>query len=138
MFDTPPAAQTQTRHHVRPGDIDAWGHLNHAKAIELLELGRYDWITARGGRGAYGCLPVVIRLDVSYRREIFLSDVLITTELKATKHYSAEFLQTIVPADDGVDAAIVGRIWLSFLAADTRRPLRINALPLLRDAMVPA
>lgn len=137
MYDDRSLARIAKAHHLRPGDIDAWGHLNHARAIELFELGRYDWAYARRGADssadAYGCLPVVIRIDVQYRREVFLSDVLVSTELAGTKHYSAEFVQTIAAPAQPEHAAIVGRVWLSFLDPATRRPMRVQNLELLRS-----
>ncbi|WP_411888291.1 acyl-CoA thioesterase [Hydrocarboniphaga effusa] len=129
---TPPRRVTKL-HHVRPCDIDAWGHLNHAKAIELFELGRHDWVRARqSAERGYGCLPVVVRIDVSYRREVFLSEVLVTTELTQTKYYTAEFTQAISLPHEADSPAIAGRISISFLDTTTRRPMRVQGVELLK------
>jgi acyl-CoA thioester hydrolase len=58
---------------VRWSDLDAYGHVNNAKALTLLEEARVDWLfteaTRRGATGLTGGM-VVSRLSVHYKRSI--------------------------------------------------------------------
>lgn len=119
---------TLTPHQLRPSDIDVWGHLNHSKAVELFELGRFAWISKIGLPLDGEWVPVVTRIDVVYRREVFISEVVIRTEMAERKHYTAGFHQAIlVPGvEDG--PAVTGRVWLSFLSKVNRRPMRLRDL----------
>lgn len=119
---------TLTRQHIRPSDIDIWGHLNHSKAIELFELGRYDWISKNQISLDQEWAPVVTRIDVVYRREVFLSEIVIKTELTQKKHFTAEFRQAILIPGMDEAPAVTGRMWLSFLNKASRRLMRVRGL----------
>ncbi|HEY6926879.1 MAG TPA: thioesterase family protein [Steroidobacteraceae bacterium] len=121
----------ETLHHLRPGDIDALGHLNHARAVELFELGRFDWVKRRSIDIDPSCVPVVTRVDIRYQREIFLSEVVIRTCLKGLMHFSVEFLQTLHLRQNDASCAVVGNIWLSFIERTTRHPIRVRRLDFL-------
>ena len=70
---------------------------------------------------------MVTRIDVSYRREVFLCEVTIKTELATLKQYTAEFRQSLFIA--GVDEpAVTGCIHVSFLNRESRRPMRLRDL----------
>ena len=122
-----------TRHQLRPSDIDIWGHLNHSKAVELFELGRFAWVSRNRFPLDREWVPVVTRIDVVYRREVFISEIVIKTEMVEAKHYSAGFEQAILASDTDSDPAVAGRVWLSFLNKATRRPTRLRDL----DAWLP-
>lgn len=114
-----------THHHIRPSDLDSLGHLNHAQAIELFELGRYDWMMHHSANIAGYWLPVVTRVDACYRREVFLAEVAVATELKEVRHYSVEFVQNIlIPGLE--QAAVTASVWISFIDRTSRRPLRVQ------------
>ena len=58
---------------VRWSDLDAFGHVNNARTVTLLEEARVDWLFTEGSQLGAGSLTqgiVVSRLDVSYRRPI--------------------------------------------------------------------
>lgn len=71
--NSPSARRYSTQVRVRWSDLDAYGHVNNAKALTLLEEARVDWLfteaTLRGATGLTGGM-VVSRLAVHYRRSI--------------------------------------------------------------------
>ena len=109
-----------------------FGHVNHSKSIELFELGRFDWLAKNELPLDERWTPVVTRIDVAYRREVFLSEVTIKTELALMKLYTAEFQQAIV-IPGFAEAAVTGRICMSFLNRESRRPMRLRDLELLTN-----
>jgi acyl-CoA thioesterase FadM len=117
-----------TAHRLRPSDIDIWGHLNHSKAVELFELGRFDWVLRMRFPLDREWVPVVTRIDVVYRREVLISEVVIKTEMVERKHYTAGFHQEILVAGADAGPAVTGRVWLSFLNKANRRPMRLREL----------
>ncbi len=122
---------TQLQHQIRPSDIDGFGHVNHAKSIELLELGRFDWLSQNRLPLDPRWTPVVTRIDVAYRREMHLSEVTIRTDLAELKQYTAQFQQAIHLA--GVDGpAVSACISVSFLDSESRRPVRLRDIESLR------
>ena len=58
---------------VRWSDLDAYGHVNNARALTLLEEARVDWLfteaTRRGASALTGGM-VVSRLSIHYKRSI--------------------------------------------------------------------
>lgn len=121
---------TQIQHHIRPSDIDVFGHVNHSKSVELLELGRFDWLSKNKLPLDERWIPVVTRIDVDYRREVFLCEVTIKTELAVLKQYTAEFQQAIhIPGFD--EPAVTGCICVSFLGRESRRPVRLRDIDVL-------
>ncbi len=58
---------------VRWSDLDAYGHVNNARALTLLEEARVDWLfteaTLRGATGLTGGM-VVSRLSIHYKKSI--------------------------------------------------------------------
>jgi len=123
---------TEIRHHIRPSDVDIFGHVNHSKSIELLELGRFDWLTQNKLPLDDRWTPVVTRVDVAYRREVFLSEVTITTDLALTKQYTAEFQQAIF-TPGSTEPAVTGRIHVNFLNRESRRPMRLRDVETLSN-----
>jgi len=64
---------------VRGFHEDRFGHVNHARYLEFLEEGRWDYLDARGpkvGFPALGVFPVVVHLSISYRRPTSAGDTL--------------------------------------------------------------
>jgi thioesterase III len=68
-----------TRIKVRGYHEDRFGHVNNARYLEFLEEGRWDYLDERGPQGGFsslGIFPVVVHLDVSYRRQSSAGDTL--------------------------------------------------------------
>ena len=58
---------------VRWSDLDAFGHVNNARILTLLEEARVDWLFVDAGRSGADRLVqgvVVARMDIEYRRQI--------------------------------------------------------------------
>lgn len=71
-----------TRVRVRWSDMDAFGHLNHARALTLLEEARLDWLSDEAARDRTADITrgvVVTRLDVQYLRPIRFADPVIVS-----------------------------------------------------------
>lgn len=61
------------RVHVRWSDLDAFGHVNNARTVTLLEEARVDWLFVAAGEKAGARLTegiVVAHLDIDYLRPI--------------------------------------------------------------------
>ncbi len=78
---------------VRSSHIDLFAHVNNAKYIEFLEWGRVQMAEDSGidfmGMVAKGIGPAVLHLEINYRKEASMGDVLVidtqTVELKNDK-----------------------------------------------------
>ena len=60
-------------HHVHLSYVDVNRHMNYASYLEVMELGRWDWAIRSGAmRGLLGTglWPVVVKVDIDYRREL--------------------------------------------------------------------
>ncbi|GGM06953.1 acyl-CoA thioesterase [Nakamurella endophytica] len=71
MPDTAPRYSTQVR--VRWSDLDAFGHVNNARTLTLLEEARVDWLFTEAARRGAARLTegvVVAKVEVHYRRPI--------------------------------------------------------------------
>lgn len=58
---------------VRWSDLDAFGHVNNARMLTLLEEARVDWLFTDAGRGGADKLTdgiVVSKLEIHYRRSV--------------------------------------------------------------------
>lgn len=63
----------QTEVRVRWSDLDAFGHVNNARALTLLEEARVDWLFVAAAQHGVDRLTdgiVVSRLSIAYRRSI--------------------------------------------------------------------
>jgi len=90
---------------VRWSDLDAYGHVNNARALTLLEEARIDWLfteaTLRGATGLTGSM-VVSRLAVHYKRSItFGSPVSVSMGVLELKNVSTT-IDYIVTSEDKV------------------------------------
>ncbi len=116
---------TEMTHHVRPSDLDMFGHVNHAKPIDYFELGRFDWLTQNRFPLDERWTPVVARIEVNYRRELFLTPIRVQTVLAELKQYTAEFQQSVFTPDvEG--PAVTGSVRVSFISKATGRPMRLR------------
>ncbi|MEA2107807.1 MAG: thioesterase family protein [Pseudomonadota bacterium] len=92
---------------VRSSHIDMFGHVNNAKYIEFLEWDRVQMAEDHGvdfmGMVAEGIGPAVVHLEVNYRREASMGDILVidtrAVELKNDKVGTLE--QTITNKKSG-------------------------------------
>jgi len=66
---------------VRSSHIDMLGHVNNARYVEFLEWGRVQMAEDHGidflGMVEKGIGPAVIRLEINYRQEASMDDILI-------------------------------------------------------------
>lgn len=112
---------------VRPNDLDSLGHVNNATVLEYLETGRWDWMKHHNLQIKQKIIPVVARIEVNYRKEIILENVVINTKLEEankTSHYQANFWQSIEIFKEGNPLiAVEARIHLVFIDS-TERTLR--------------
>jgi thioesterase-3 len=64
---------SELRRTTRWSTIDLYGHMNYASYLEEMELGRWDWVFRSGALGTFyrsRTRPVVVRVDIQYRREL--------------------------------------------------------------------
>lgn len=106
---------------VRPGDLDIAGHVNNARALEYFEHGRWTWLAHHGLERYSHVVPVVTRVEVDYRRELFWGEITIHTALveDAEAIYKAVFNQSI-EAEPG-QAAVNARVEVAFIDRDSRQ-----------------
>ena len=131
-------SETITLHHVRPGDLDSLGHLNHANALAFFELGRFDWSARMGLVLDEVLVPVVTRADVRYLKEIHLEEIRISTAICARQHYSVEFRQCLARSLGKLEPSVTAQIWISFLDRRTRRPVKTKSVTCLEALFRPA
>jgi thioesterase-3 len=100
---------------VEQAQVDELGHLNHVAAVDILQYARDDWYQAAGlwaGRAwsvdeILGTL--VLNININYRLECFLDEVLkVTTRAVSRGSKSFILAHEIVKADGRV--AIDGRV----------------------------
>jgi acyl-CoA thioester hydrolase len=84
--------------------LDSFGHLNHARYLELLEQARWDLITERGfgidviRRTKTG--PIILEVTIKYLRELGPREsVVIRSELLSYEGKVGSFRQQMVKAD---------------------------------------
>jgi acyl-CoA thioesterase FadM len=121
------ATRITTRHAVRPSDLDSLGHVNNAAVLEYLEYGRWEWLKRFGLRLATYVVPVVTRVEVDYRCEIFMCDLAITTDLAGESFYRIVFNQTVdTDADTHRKTAAEATVHVAFIDASSRRARRVR------------
>lgn len=79
---------------VRWSDMDAFGHVNHARVVTLLEEARAALLfdaAARGGAEGFEAGLLVVDLQVRYRRPIPWSTGGVRVEMVATELRAASF-----------------------------------------------
>lgn len=118
---------TQLR--VRPNDLDSLGHVNNATVLEYFEAGRWAWMEQHGLRRGTRVLPVVLRIEVDYRREILPQELEVRTVLEPQEGddladedallYRVFFRQKIL-IDSGRQVAAEARLQVAFIDATTR------------------
>lgn len=114
---------------VRPNDLDSLGHVNNATVLEYFEAGRWAWMEQHGLRRGTSVLPVVLRIEVDYRREILPQELQVHTSIEPPEgediededalHYRVYFRQKIL-TDSGRQVAAEARLQVAFIDATTR------------------
>ena len=108
---------------------DLYGHMNNAAYAELLEEGRWDFISKRGySREAVTELkqgPVVLELNIRFRRELSPGEkVIVESTLKAQRSRSVTVAQRIL-AENG-DLACEAEATLGLFDLESRRLIAPN------------
>ncbi len=119
--------ETEMTLRVRPNDLDRLGHVNNATVLEYLEAGRWDWLERHGLRHASEVLPVVLRIEVDYRREIRPQEVRVRTRLELPDDVSLEeddtyrvsFRQRIF-IEAGEQLAVEAKLQVAFIDGQER------------------
>ncbi|MDY7227239.1 acyl-CoA thioesterase [Hyalangium rubrum] len=108
---------------VRPNDLDSLGHVNNATALEYLEAGRWAWLDQHALRRTARVLPVVAKIEVSYRREILPQEVVVHTRVESPRSdeleeesviYRASFRQQIL-IDGSAQVAVDALVQVAFI-----------------------
>jgi acyl-CoA thioester hydrolase len=122
---------------VRWSDQDAYGHVNHARVVTLLEDARtgllFDAAT-RAGVAAFEAGLLVAALDVRYRRPIPWTPAGVRVAMTAQDVKAASFLvayRLLLPDDDGgfdeAKPAVTATTQLVPYDLATSRPRRLTA-----------
>jgi YbgC/YbaW family acyl-CoA thioester hydrolase len=114
---------------IEPRHCDLYGHMNNAAYAELLEEGRWDFISRRGyGRETVtelGQGPVVLQLNIRFRRELSPGEkVIVESQLSQVRSRSATVSQRILGADGGL--ACEAEATLGLFDLKTRRLIGPN------------
>ena len=115
---------------VRGYHEDRFGHVNHARYLELLEEARWADFEARGLDIRFfkeqGIFPVVFRLTISYRRPAGAGDVLnISTEVKRSGRRKIVLVQE-ARFDTSDEVCIEAEISVVFIGEATGRPISLG------------
>jgi len=89
---------------VQSTEIDALGHVNHAKYLEYFEWTRWQWLKERGWTPEHirrtGLSPIVLGANIRYRKELKLFDqVSMTCEVQKYTGKIGKIQQNMTKAD---------------------------------------
>jgi YbgC/YbaW family acyl-CoA thioester hydrolase len=120
---------TRTPMIIEPRHCDLYGHMNNAAYAELLEEGRWDFISKRGyGRDTVtelGQGPVVLELNIRFRRELSPGEkVIVESTLKTLRSRAAIVGQRIL-AENG-ELACEAEATLGLFDLESRRLIAPN------------
>jgi acyl-CoA thioester hydrolase len=121
---------------VRWSDLDAFGHVNNARTVTLLEEARVAWLFVEAARHGAGRLTegvVVATLDIAYRRQIgFGLPVTVSMGLTAlaAASFTIDYRVTV-----GGDLVVTAGTQLVPVDPATFRPRRLD--PAERDFLQP-
>jgi len=118
-----------TKIKVRGFHEDRFGHVNHARYLEFLEEGRWDYLDAHGpqdGFPAFGVFPVVVNLSISYRRPTSAGDKLrITTQIANASSRKIVMHQTL-HQETTDKLCCEAEVSIVLVDAETGRPAVLN------------
>ncbi|MFH1465767.1 MAG: thioesterase family protein [Pseudomonadota bacterium] len=130
----------ETTIRVRSTQVDQLGHLNNAAFLEIFEWARWEWAEEGGGgfsdmMSGQGLGPVVVRVEVDFRREVRFHDRLrIQTRLESCDRRKGVILQHMI-REDGQQAAEARFTFVIIdLAARKVVPMPEEVLELARQA----
>jgi acyl-CoA thioester hydrolase len=112
------------RHRVRWSEVDPFAHANHAAYLEWFEAVRNRYLEAVGlpPLSATAPGPVMVRLEVDYRRPLGYGDlVLVTARTRAMRRTSLTMEYGVWR--DGLVAACTARLILMVNATGERVPI---------------
>lgn len=116
---------TQVR--VRWSDLDAFGHVNNARTVTLLEEARVDWLFTDASRHGVDRITdgiVVAHLEIDYKRPIGMK-LPVTVSMGLTKLGAASFTIDYVLSQAGATAATASTVLVPVDPA-TFRPRRVD------------
>lgn len=109
MTDHPPKFKHRYPLTILEAHLDTFGHVNHAKYLELLEEARWDLITHNGfglkeiQRTGLG--PVILEVKIEFKRELLLRQkIVIETELHSYNRKIATIHQKMLNEDHKICA----------------------------------
>ncbi|HET6502838.1 MAG TPA: thioesterase family protein [Amycolatopsis sp.] len=119
---------------VRPrwSDMDAFGHVNHAKMVTLLEEARVPLLfdeASRAGLTAFARGMVVVKLAVHYRKPIVVNgqEVRVELELRELKIASLTLGYSVHNGPSGEDGvAVTAETLLAPYDVESGRPRRLT------------
>ena len=111
---------------VRPSDMDAYGHMNNAVALQLFELGRARWAVDYDFFYPEHTAAFVVHVSIDYKKEVFMENVIIQTELLSATYFKLVFAQHILSDSHGSTHCVSGLIEVSFVNKNTKAPIRIK------------
>jgi acyl-CoA thioester hydrolase len=118
---------------VRWSDMDAYGHVNNARVVTLLEEARTELLFGEGARRGAKALAdgvVVVELVVRYRQPLVYSANPVRVRLWVSELRAASFaLDYVVVATDG--DAVTARTQLAAYDGGAQRPRRL--MPVERE-----
>jgi thioesterase-3 len=122
--------ETTMRIKVRGYHEDRFRHVNNARYLEFLEDARWAHLEKRGLDNAFfaehGIFPVVVRINISYRRPSAAGDVLqVTTRVAGAGSRKVIIAQTVKLEASG-EICVEAEVTVVFLDEKTGRPVPIN------------
>jgi acyl-CoA thioester hydrolase len=125
--DAPPVAETPIT--VRSGEIDSFGHVNHAVFLHYLEHARFEALEAAGfswpALAERDWQIFVVRIEVDYFEQARRGDRLIVrTWAEAFRRTMMTLAQEIVRESDPASVVTRARVTAVWIGPD-RRPMRV-------------
>ena len=115
---------------LRWSDMDAFGHVNHARTVTLLEEARVELLfTEAGKRGLPGMAEgmVVARLAVEYRVPLFHSAGALQVRMSVRDITSASFVLDYSASTSGAPAVATAETLMVPYDLQAGRPRRLSA-----------
>jgi acyl-CoA thioester hydrolase len=126
--NAPDGLRYDTQVRVRWSDLDAFGHVNNARTLTLLEEARVDWLFVAAKDHGVARLTegiVVAKVTVDYRRAIAFGAP-VTVSMAVSKLHAASFTVDYRPHADGA-RAVEASTTLVPVDPATFRPRRLDA-----------
>lgn len=125
--DGVPVAETPIT--VRSGEIDSFGHVNHAVFLHYLEHARFEALGAAGFSwpmlAEHDWRIFVVRIEVDYVSEAKRGDTLrVRTWAEGFRRTTMVLVQEIVREDDPSIVVVRARVTAVWIGQD-RRPMRV-------------